>query len=245
MANATKAPRGISLIEMLVVCTIFLLVLLGIYQLFDTGQATYASGTRRADVQQNARLAMDEMVRQMRMAGYPPENFDAATGNEIANPLAVHLATDRHLALFGALGGVNGAAASRVYLYCLIGDQLWSKEGPLGDARSYTCDTTSAVADGIFASMVAENVAELRFRYYDRTATQLVGTAAGNPAVPCLDAQPVNAVPSLAVGAARVQREGIRTVVLSLDFTEAVPRQAPQQYRLTSSVRLRNQNQDP
>ena len=75
MANIRGFRKGLTMIEVLVSLTIFLVVLLAIYQLFDTSHATYESGTRKQDVQQQARLAMDEMVRRVRMAGYVPENL--------------------------------------------------------------------------------------------------------------------------------------------------------------------------
>ncbi|HEX9898108.1 MAG TPA: prepilin-type N-terminal cleavage/methylation domain-containing protein, partial [Candidatus Methylomirabilis sp.] len=58
--------QGFSLIELVIGMAIFLLVLLAVYQLFDTGSATYRSGQRKVDVQQNARVALDEVVRQLR-----------------------------------------------------------------------------------------------------------------------------------------------------------------------------------
>ena len=42
--------------------------------------------------------------------------------------------------------------------------------------------------------------------------------------------------------ASRAQRDGVRTIVITLQITEPVPRQQPQVYTLTSTVKLRNLN---
>jgi prepilin-type N-terminal cleavage/methylation domain-containing protein len=221
------APRqaGFTLIELLIGLAIFLVILLAIYQVLDTNRTTYLSGARKVDVQQNARAAVDELARQLRMTGYFPENFATPPATPpLANPLQV--ATTTALAVYGDL---DGSGASSVFLYCLNGTSLLRKKGAVGAAPSYTCST---------GDLLAENITGLRFTYYDATPTPVPDPPAG---AYTLDNEGLNAVPPFASTA---QRGGVRTIVITLTALEGVPvpGQAAQSYTLTASVRLRNLN---
>jgi prepilin-type N-terminal cleavage/methylation domain-containing protein len=219
--GCSRRQRGFTLIELLISLSIFLLVLLAIYQLFDTNQATYASGQRKVDVQQNARAAMDELMRQIRMVGYFPENFATPpAAPPLTNP--IHVATNGALAFFG---DADGSGASNVFLYCLDGSVLRRGKGASGVAAAYTCTA---------GDILAENITSLTFRYYGTN-----NTAIPDPQTPPyqLDGQGQGAVPDFTTIA---QRGAVRTVVITLTAREDVPGQQPQLYTLTSSVRLRN-----
>jgi prepilin-type N-terminal cleavage/methylation domain-containing protein len=108
----TGTPRshnGFTVVEVLISAVIFLVIMMAMYQLFTSSQANYAGGTRKANVQQNARLAMEEMVRDLRMAGYRPED-----GTSNAQP--VRVGTPTGIAVIGAWG-TEGASNIRVYCY--------------------------------------------------------------------------------------------------------------------------------
>lgn len=65
-----RDPSGFTLIEALVSTALFAIVAAAIGLMYQTSQTTMTRGNTRTDLQQNARVAMDEMVRQLRMAGY-------------------------------------------------------------------------------------------------------------------------------------------------------------------------------
>lgn len=65
-----KDRRGFSLLEAVITLSVFLIVLLGIYQLYETNRTTFARGEVRTDIQQNARMTLSIMERDLRMAGY-------------------------------------------------------------------------------------------------------------------------------------------------------------------------------
>jgi prepilin-type N-terminal cleavage/methylation domain-containing protein len=219
MANIRGFRKGLTMIEVLVSLTIFLVVLLAIYQLFDTSHATYESGTRKQDVQQQARLAMDEMVRAFRMAGYVPENYDADITNDLTATARIHVATANAIAAFGSL---EGGIQSTVFLFCRNGNTLVKKvSANTADAATYTCNN---------ADVLADNVTLLRFTYFDENGNQLTANLDGKATGAALDLAP------------RLQRDSVRTIVITLQITEAVPRQQPQVYSLTSTVKLRNLN---
>jgi prepilin-type N-terminal cleavage/methylation domain-containing protein len=227
MTNNRGFRKGLTMIEVLVSLTVFLVVLLAIYQLFDTSHATYQSGTRKQDVQQQARLAMDEMVRALRMAGYVPENYDADLANDLTGTARVHVATANAIAAFGSLEGGN---QSTVFLFCRSGNTLLKKVSlNTADVATYTCDN---------ADVLADNVSLLRFTYFDANGAQLAANLDGKTLGAALDLAP------------RLQRDGVRTIAITLQITEQVvphaagviPRQPDQVYTLTSTVRLRNLN---
>jgi prepilin-type N-terminal cleavage/methylation domain-containing protein len=219
--GTSRSRKGFTLIEILISVSIFALILIGIYNLFDTSRATYVSGQRRVDVQQNARAALDEIVREIRMTGYFPENFTTPPASPLlANPIQV--ATNAALAVYGDL---DGSGASNVFLFCLDGSLVRRQKAAAGGVTAYTC------ASG---QVMAEYVTSLSFTYLGANNTPLPNP----PTAPYqLDAQGLGAVPSFAT---TTQRAAVRTVLITLTTTEVVPGQQPQTYTLTSSVRLRN-----
>ncbi len=217
MPKIRGTQKGLTMIEVLVSLMIFLVVLLAIYQLFDTGHATYASGTRKQDVQQQARLAMDEIVKRVRMAGYFPENFTAVPPTPaFAN--RIRIGTANGLAVYGDM---DQTAASKIFLFCFDGNSIRANTGAIGDVNAYTCNQGDVLAD---------NITGLTFQYLD---------AANSVLAPALDGQVLGAVPDMTTPTVR---DSVRTVVVTLTAREVVIHQDPQVYTLTSTVRLRNAN---
>jgi competence protein ComGC len=64
------SERGYTLVEILVASTLAIIVLMPVYTIFATSHTTYNTGVDRADIQQNARVALYRMSRDARMAGY-------------------------------------------------------------------------------------------------------------------------------------------------------------------------------
>jgi hypothetical protein len=208
--------------------------------IFDRSNATYNSGTRKQDIQQQARLAMDEMVKRIRVTGYYSENFDTNTANDLVNPLSIHVATPTALAVFGDLDGTAQIIPtpalpwSKVFLFCRSNNSVLGKTGNSGVAGSYTCSCTGTQT----GCSLADNVSNLRFRYYDANNNEIVGTGAQGQ----LDNQDMGAVPDLSTGAARAQRGTVRRVIVTFQATETVTNQPDQVYTVTSSIQFRNPN---
>ena len=273
MATMIRGSRkGLTLIELLVSLSIFLVVLLAVYQLFTTSEATYVSGTRKQDAQQQARLAMDEMARSIRMAGYIPENFDrlAAAGNPLNDVndvignarLAIRMATPQALALFGNLG-----QGTQIYLYCLYvapGQPANDTTGVLltktgaDVAATYVCDCPTAAnpadcrtsGDILVNNIPVPNPPTLPtlFSYYGNNAAgsflQIVPAGGGSS----LDGVTTANAPLLGTQA---ERSAVQSVAVTLTVREAGVRQADadqrymlqnQTYRLTSTINRRNPN---
>src|SRR2546427_12650285 len=124
-----RSQDGFTLVELMVAMSIFLLILVGIFQVFDPSSRAYSTSERKLGVQQNARVAMDAMARQIRMAGYFPENIDADPANDRANP--IQAATQSALSVAGDL---DGTGASNAFTFCLNGSGLWRGGGGLRGA---------------------------------------------------------------------------------------------------------------
>jgi prepilin-type N-terminal cleavage/methylation domain-containing protein len=74
-----RDPRGFTLVEILIASTIFALILLGVYVVYETNQGTYVRGEARSNVQQNVRVALDQITRELLMAGDDPGNCKNAS----------------------------------------------------------------------------------------------------------------------------------------------------------------------
>lgn len=214
----SPSRAGFTIVEVLVAVTMFLMILLGIMQVFEPSTLAYPSAQRT--LQRNGRTAMDAMTRQIRMAGYFPENGDSVAGNDQSN--SVEVATNAAIAVAGDL---DGTGVSNTFLFCLDGGSLRRVHGPRGAAASYACRS---------GAVLAEDVNRLGFAYYDGNNNPLPNPPASTYE---LDGQMVGAPPTFAT---TTERAAIRRVVITLTATEAVPNQPPQTYTVTSDVRLRN-----
>ena len=65
---------GFSLVESLIAVAISSVILLGLYLMYDVNQATFIRGEQQTDLQQNARIGMSRLVREVRLAGFDPQS---------------------------------------------------------------------------------------------------------------------------------------------------------------------------
>jgi prepilin-type N-terminal cleavage/methylation domain-containing protein len=62
--------KGVTLIELLIALVISAIIIAGIYRTFIHQQKTYATQEQVADMQQNVRVSINRMMREIRMAGF-------------------------------------------------------------------------------------------------------------------------------------------------------------------------------
>ena len=212
--------RGFSLVEALVSTVIFLLVLAAVLTTYESARRVYTRGSRKVDIQMNARLALDDLSRRIRMAGYFPENNASP-----ATPLttSIRVATDNAIAIYG---DTDNSGTSRVNLYCLDGTNLRRTQAAVDNANAYVC------ANG---EIVASQITALSFVYYDASNNPIPAP----PAAPYqLDGVSPGGLPSLGVTA---QRGQVQRVVITLTASAAAgPGVTPQLYTLVSDVWRRN-----
>jgi prepilin-type N-terminal cleavage/methylation domain-containing protein len=76
--------RGFSLVELLIVVMMMGIVTMAIYSLYESTQRTATSQDQTVELQQNLRVAMDQIARDIRMAGFmiPADLTPIATANQ-------------------------------------------------------------------------------------------------------------------------------------------------------------------
>jgi type II secretory pathway pseudopilin PulG len=67
-----RSQRGYTVAEVLIVAAIIGFIMSGLFVMLRSGQQSYVAGSGRAEAQQNARLAIDRMIYELRTAGYDP-----------------------------------------------------------------------------------------------------------------------------------------------------------------------------
>lgn len=213
--------RGFTTIEALVSFVILLIVLAGVLGVYSESRHIFARGERKADLQQNARFALSQIERQVRMAGYFPENLTVpAVVPALRDP--IRIATDAALVVYG---DIDGSGASNAVMFCLDGDVVRKTRGP---------DTTAAVYTCASGDVIAQNVTDLRFAYYDSANTP-VPNPPTSPFV--LDAQGPGSVPDMTT---TTQRGAVRRVLITLTTRGYSVGTGQQNFTLTSDVEIRN-----
>ncbi|MBI1750799.1 MAG: type II secretion system protein [Acidobacteria bacterium] len=79
MKHNTARHRGFSLLEMLIAVAIFTTIAGIVFGLLDASQQRYRMESGVLDSMQSARLAIDQITRDVQTAGYPPANSFTAT----------------------------------------------------------------------------------------------------------------------------------------------------------------------
>jgi len=152
-------PDGFSLVELLVVLSVFAFILGGVFTVLDKSQNRYQFEQDVAEAQQTARNAVDQMDREIHLAGFPKRSYyDSALGfdnnsNKIAAGFTTSNATD---VIFE--GDVNDDGIVEVVEYRLNGSTL---------QRSAVAKPGGGTAATPVFNSLAENVRTLSFTYYD------------------------------------------------------------------------------
>ncbi len=79
----TRSIRGVTLIELLIALVISAVLVAGLYRTFVHQQKSYATQEQVADMQQNVRVAINRMIREIRMAGFGGKNENLNGSNDI------------------------------------------------------------------------------------------------------------------------------------------------------------------
>jgi prepilin-type N-terminal cleavage/methylation domain-containing protein len=114
--NFLIKSKGVTLIELLIALVISAILVAGIYRTFIRQQKTYATQEQVADMQQNVRVAINRMMKEIRMAGFGnlqailPATFLGGTRvyNDVVNP---DLPAAGALTILSGIGGTATLSA--------------------------------------------------------------------------------------------------------------------------------------
>ncbi len=150
--------------EALISLGIFGIVLSAIYLAYVSSHTTFTSGNNKVEVQQNARVGMEEMAREVRTAGYDPSGVIPTLGSATQNcatnppqgsgPFAVQVACADYISF---VADVTGEGTTDRVVYKREGNQL-KREISSWDGTTFPATAGSELADSVTA---------LSFTYYD------------------------------------------------------------------------------
>lgn len=85
--KAFANERGFTLAELLIACAILAFIMAGLFTIQQSGQTAYLIGSSRVEVQQNARIALDSMMNDLRGA------LPVAGSNQVITAIDANCAT--------------------------------------------------------------------------------------------------------------------------------------------------------
>ena len=162
--------KGFTLLEVVIAIAITGIVLGAIYGVFASANKSYFTQDSVADTQQRARIALDFMVRDIRLAGLDPSG-NAAAGIEEATATKIRFTADN------SMNGVIENANRERLTYEYAGNDLYIYEGadlgsppPVPPATEILIDNVSALsftyrdADGVAIALPvsASDLANIR-----------------------------------------------------------------------------------
>ena len=168
-----QKKNGFSVPELLIAMLIGLVVLGAVYSLFTMQNKQFSNQEQITEMQQNARMAMAMMIREISMAGYNQ------TSSSCTVPVtAVPHCTGTTTATNAPCTGITNAAASSISFTadlnanCSIAASVANPDENI----TYSLDTSTSVpflgrtSNGTKQSVI-DNVAALSFVYYDGSGT--------------------------------------------------------------------------
>lgn len=209
---------GFSLIELLVATLVTLLLLGGLYSVLLQTQGVFEGQQDVADLRQQARVTVQQVATELRMAGYDigsaPEMLPSAGASALSFVADIDDGSPLPPCGAGFEGATNGGA-ERV-TFSLQGNTLM---------RSVDCWDGASWNVAFSNQAIANNVqgAQPIFRYFDESGTEL--TPGGGGTLSAAD------------------RDAVRTVEITLSLLDPDPQILgdPQaNYQATTTIRLRN-----
>jgi len=222
--------RGFTLLETLVSAALFSIVMAGMYALYTTMQSTMSRGELQSDLQQNARVALDQLTRELRMAGYDPQG--ALSRVTLLPRTAIRAATP------GCLSFVTYSLDRSTTPATEVSSQItYSLDGTTLKRREDDWDGSSAFAAGGGAQPLAESVSALTFTYYDASNAVLAPYSFVSkqrcPPDATADSQAIIQLDYL-------QLRQVRRVAITLATRDSRPGVFNEYFTVASDVRLRN-----
>jgi prepilin-type N-terminal cleavage/methylation domain-containing protein len=145
-----RAQRGFTLIELLIALAMAAIVVTGIFNLYLNLFKSTTQQDRVLQMQQNARVALDDLERDLRLAGVDVTRDDGTLPDQAVFAYAAPYEVDFNANLDGTMGGIRPSAApDKVPANLGAGGEAFydpSNEYPLAETVRWTLD---ANADGV------------------------------------------------------------------------------------------------
>ena len=161
--NASR-ESGFTLVELMVALVIAAILIVGIFQLYRSTQNTYLAQDQLAELQQNARIGIEQMIREMRLAGYLA-NCTPTQGS--SSPVSA-------LFEFDADTDLNGTPERIKYEYDSTKREI-SRYAHSPAPIPASCGPAYAFS-GSEKQIVASDVESLKFTFYDKNDGKPVAT---------------------------------------------------------------------
>ncbi len=228
MISINTSQKGFSLIELMVAMAIASVLMAGIYTFYHNQLKTHITQQEMVDMQQDARAAMYMMTREIRMAGYDPQN----TGATIRTANVAQMAFDSDSD--GTADGVINASSERFY-YALSNDA--DRDG-LADGTPCNLERGgwNTPSDPVNLNPVALNIDALNFVYLDNDGITALNLADIRSVQITLVARSGDVVPVL------MRKHTDNTIYTNQQGTVILPAQNDnfRRIRLSATVKVRN-----
>lgn len=173
-------PDGFSLLELMISATLVAMILGGMLSLLTGGQNIYEAQSADMSMRQGARVALDKITRETRLAGYSIDNI--AQVFTIASGTSVQFAADiddgdSDAPCDASFETATDGGAERL-TYTVTGTNLW---------RSVDCWNGTTWTSEISNQLLIADLetGQTVFRYFDAAGNQMTGTlsSAGRDAI--------------------------------------------------------------
>lgn len=224
-----RTGKGFTLLEVLISTTLFSIVFAGVYLLYATMQGMMSRGELMSDLQQNARVGLDKMVQEIRMAGYDPQGAIPLVA--LAPNSAIRAASSSCFSFVGytLLHSTNPPTEkSKQITYSLSGTTMYREEDSWDGTSAFTAGTAQPQA------MVVNSLTFLYYTAnnqilvpYSWTSTQRCPPTAGASA-------------QSAVQLDFWQMRQVKRVVIQIQTRDSRPNVVSEFFTLSSDVFFRN-----
>ena len=206
---------GFSLLELMISATLVVMILGGMLPLLTGGQNMYEAQSADMSIRQGARVALDKITREMRLAGYSIDNvaqvFTIASGTSVQFAADIDDGAPEAPCDASFETAANGGAERLTYT--VTGTNLW---------RSVDCWNGTTWTSEISNQMLIADLetGQTVFRYFDAAGNQMTGTLSSD------------------------NRDAIRSVAIQLDLEDTsyshLGDQEHSTYQIASQVEVHN-----